>query len=81
MYQVENEEMVCTDADVNYGQLDSFSHERNETDVHSKVLLFSTLIPPLATMLNNEACCRNQCRFVLRFYIIMYYSRPDIHKL
>ena len=57
MYQVENEEMVCTDADVNYGQLDSFSHDRNETDVPSKVLLFSTLIPPPATMLNNEVCC------------------------
>ena len=24
MYQVENEEMVCTDTEVNYGQLDSF---------------------------------------------------------
>ena len=48
MFQVENEEMVCGDVPMDYELLDNFFGERSDTDFRSKVLSFSTLIPPPA---------------------------------
>ena len=48
MFQVENEEMVCGDVPMDYELLDNFFSECNDTNFRSKVLSFSTLIPPSA---------------------------------
>ena len=56
MFQVENEEMVCGDVPMDYESLDNFFSECNDTDFRSKVLSFSTLIPPPASRWSHKVC-------------------------
>ena len=56
MFQVENEEMVCGDVPIDYELLDNFFGECNDTDFRSKVLSFSTLIPPPASRQSHKVC-------------------------
>ena len=48
--------MVCGDVPVDYELLDNFFSERNDTDFGSKVLSFSTLIPPPASRQFHKVC-------------------------
>ena len=54
MFQVKNEEMVCGDVPMDYELLDNFFGKRNDTDFRSKVLSFSTLIPPPASRRSHK---------------------------
>ena len=45
-YQVENEEMSCSNMCVNNNSLDKFFNERNVLDKRSKDMMFNMLIPP-----------------------------------
>ena len=70
LFQVENEEMFCGDVLVDYKLLDNFFGECNDIDFRSKVLSFSTLIPPpasrwshkvhrvIVTEINSDLSCR-----------------------
>ena len=46
MFQLENEEMVCTDCPVNYDKLNELYVEQSSIDQEKKLHSYSTLIPP-----------------------------------
>ena len=54
VFQVKNEEMICGNIPMDYELLDNFFSERNDTDFRSKVLSFSTLIPPPASRQSHK---------------------------
>ena len=54
VFQVENEEMVCGDVPMDYELLNNFFGEHNDADFRSKVLSFSTLIPPPASRQSHK---------------------------